>query len=404
MAARCILFGGLDPGFSTMSHRVAGQCSAWGDAEALAGANALDALDGPVETASALPNVCYTSPAWQKLEFERLFARSWFVAGFVQDVPEPGDAMPVEAFGIPLLVLRDLDGGVRVFHNVCRRRRTVLVTGKCAGLRQLAGPCRDRTYDLDGSLKRDPPFEGGNYQDDVSGLVPIRSEVWHHWIFVNLDGQAPTLEDYLAPAADLVRDYDLGAARHAGTVHFEIAANWKLALENYIEPYHVFSAHPRLHDFVPMSERTPSRIDRHVMWNRYLFRASEPGRGEGLPYFPNLSAEAARQGIWFILPTAFGVEVYPDHVASFHVAPVAPDRCRERIDVYLVGEAATSPDWADGRQAVLDMWNELNHEDIGLIESMQRGRMSPAYDGGSLSAYWDEAPLHLSRMIVEGMR
>ena len=160
-----------------MSHRVAGQCSAWGDAEALAGANALDALDGPVETASALPNVCYTSPAWQKLEFERLFARSWFVAGFVQDVPEPGDAMPVEAFGIPLLVLRDLDGGVRVFHNVCRRRRTVLVTGKCAGLRRLAGPCRGWTYDLDGSLNRDPPFEGGNFQDDVSGLVPIRSEV-----------------------------------------------------------------------------------------------------------------------------------------------------------------------------------------------------------------------------------
>ncbi len=383
-----------------MGHRVVAQRPAWSDVEALAGADALDALEGPVGRASALPNVCYTSVAWQELEFERLFARSWFVAGFVQDVPQPGDAMPVEAFGTPLLVLRDLDGVIRVFNNVCRYRRAVLVSGKCSGLRELASGDHGWTYELDGSLRVSPHGGCG----DAPGLVPVRSQVWHHWVFVNLDGEAPALNDYLAPAADLVRGYDLGASRHAGTVHFEIAANWKLALENYIEPYHVFSAHPRLHAFVPMSERMPSRIDRHVMWNRYLFKASEPGRGDGLPYFPNLSDETVRQGIWFILPTAFGVEVYPDHVASFHVAPVAPDRCRERIDVYLVGEAATSPDWAEGRQAVLDMWNELNHEDIGLIESMQRGRRSPAYDGGCLSDYWDEAPLHLSRMVVEGMR
>ena len=368
------------------------QSSSWSDVEAIAGADALDALTGPVASASALPNACYTSPAWQQLEFERLFARSWFVAGFIKDVPLPGDAMPVEAFGMPLLVVRDLDGAVRVFHNICPRRRAVLVSGKCSGLRELAGA--GRAWHLDGSP------EG----HEAAGLMAVRSDVWHHWIFVNFDDEAPALEDFLAPAADLVRDYHLPAACHAGTVHFEIAANWKLALENYIEPYHVFSAHPRLHDFVPMSERLPSRIEGHVMWNRYLFQAAEPGRGHGLPYFPNLSDDAARQGIWFILPTAFGVEVYPDHVASFHVAPVAPDRCRERIDVYLVGGAATSSEWADGRQAVLDMWNELNHEDVGLIESMQRGRTSPAYDGGSLSAYWDEAPLHLSRLVIEGMR
>ena len=248
---------------------------------------------------------CPTSAtrAWRgrSLSFERLFARSWFVAGFVQDVPQPGDAMPVEAFGTALLVLRDLDGVIRVFHNVCRYRRAVLVSGKCSGLRELASPNRGWIYELDGSLRGSPH----GCHDDAPGLVPVRSQVWHHWIFVNLDGEAPALKDYLAPAADLVRGYNLGASRHAGTVHFEIAANWKLALENYIEPYHVFSAHPRLHAFVPMSERMPSRIDRHVMWNRYLFKTSEPGRGDGLPYFPNLSDEAARQGIWFILPTAF---------------------------------------------------------------------------------------------------
>jgi choline monooxygenase len=275
-------------------------------------------------------------------------------------------------------------------------------------VRAFVCPYHAWAYGLDGRLRTRPHFHGGGRHDvtnggDAPGLVPVRVEVWHHWIFVNLDGKAPPLADYLAPALQRIAGYDLGATRHAGTVRFDIRANWKFAMENYIEPYHVFAAHPKLHAFVPMAEREPSKIDGHVMWNRYLFKKPEAGRGEGMPHFPNLTDELARQGLWFILPVPFGLEVYPDHVASFHVDPIAPDRCRERIDIFLVGDAATAPEWASGRKAVLDMWQELNDEDVGLVESLQKGRTSPAYDGGRLSPYWDEAPLHLSRMIVEGM-
>jgi len=373
------------------------------------GEDALAALARPVGEASALPNACYTTEAWQRLEYERLFARSWFVAGFTQDVPNAGDVLPIEAAGMPLVILRDHNGRIRVFHNVCRHRGTVLVPERCSGQRLLTCPYHAWTYGLDGSLRTRPHFHGGDRHDtapgpDAPGLFPVRTEVWHHWIFVNPDGKAPPLDDCLAPARALIGDYDLSATRYAGTVHFEARANWKFALENYIEPYHVFAAHPRLHAFVPMAERQPSRISDHIMWNCYRFRKAEAGRGAGLPHFPGLTDEAAHKWFWFILPTAFGFEVYPDHVASFHVTPLAPDRCRERIDIYLIGDAADSPDRAGQRQAVLDMWNDLNHEDIGLIEGLQKGRSSPLYDGGRLSPYWDAAPLHLARMIVEGMR
>ncbi|MBN35673.1 MAG: hypothetical protein CMM46_13060 [Rhodospirillaceae bacterium] len=382
----------------------------WNDVAAMLGPDALEALDRPIDQASSLPNVCYTSGAWQRLEQERLFGRSWFVAGFTQDIPNNGDAVPVTAAGLPLLILRDHDGAVRVFHNVCRHRGAVLVDKPCSGLKILTCPYHAWAYGLDGSLRTRPHFHGGDRHDIVKdaasapGLAPIRAEVWHHWIFVNLSGEAPPLADYLDPALSRIEAYDLSATRYAGTVHFDIQTNWKFALENYIEPYHVFAAHPRLHAFVPMAKRMPSQIDDHVMWNRYSFKKAEAGRGEGLPHFPGLDDEAAHQGFWFILPTAFGFEVYPDHVASFRVDPVAPDRCHERIDIYLIGDAATAPDWHEQRQAVLDMWDDLNHEDIGLIESLQKGRSSPAYDGGRLSPYWDEAPLHLSRMIIDGMR
>ena len=384
--------------------------SGWQEVAAMLGADALEALDRPIETAAALPNTCYTSPRWQELEYERLFARSWFVAGFAHEIPDPGDALPVEAAGMPLLLLRDRDGAVRVFHNVCRHRGAVMVAKPCKGLKLLTCPYHAWAYGLDGALRTRPHFFGGDRHDivakgsDAPGLVPVRAEVWHHWIFVNLDGKAPPLAEYLAPATKRIADYDLSAVRHAGTVHFDIQANWKFAMENYIEPYHVFAAHPRLHAFVPMVERQPSMIDGHVMWNFYQFRRAEPGRGEGMPHFPSLSAEAASRGLWFILPTAFGLEVYPDHVASFHVTPVAPGLCRERIDVFLVGDAATAPEYAEGRATVLQTWKDLNDEDVGIVESLQKGRASPAYDGGRHSPYWDEAPLHLSRLIVAGMR
>lgn len=109
------------------------------------------------------------------------------------------------------------------------------------------------------------------------------------------------------------------------------------------------------------------------------------------------------RGIWFLVFPSFGIEVYPDHIALFHVDPVAPNKTVERIVVYLIGEAATATRYRKGRQAVFDMWQELNEEDIGLLESLQKGRAAPGYDGGMLSPYWDEAPRNFARLVAQTM-
>ena len=83
----------------------------------------------------------------------------------------------------------------------------------------------------------------------------------HHWLFVNVDGNMPPLDEHLRFLDDKLAGYRIGAMAHAGALEFEIAANWKFVHENFIEPYHVFAAHPRLHTFVPMEERTPSFVE-----------------------------------------------------------------------------------------------------------------------------------------------
>ncbi len=379
------------------------------DVIALLGADAMARMDLPLADASGLPNIAYTSEDWQRLENQQLFSRTWSFAGYAHDIAGPGDVMPVEVAGMPVLLVRGTDGEISAFHNVCRHRGATILEEKACGLKFLTCPYHAWAYDLKGTLRTRPHFHGGDRHDvvgngaDAPGLVPIETAVWHHWIFVNIDGAAGSFDDFIAPIAGRCQGYDLAAARFAGSLDFDVACNWKLALENYIEPYHVFAAHPRLHSFVTMAEREPSKCDGHVMWNYYQFREAEEGRGAGLPYFPDLTSELASRGMWFVAVPNFAFEIYPDHIATFIVTPLTPSTARERIDIYLVGEAADAQQYTKQRQAVFDMWRDLNKEDLGVIAKLQRGRLSSGYDGGRFSPYWDEAPLELSRQIVKAM-
>ncbi len=98
-----------------------------------------------------------------------------------------------------------------------------------------------------------------------------------------------------------------------------------------------------------------------------------------------------------------GIEIWPDQFTLFRVIPEAPDRTREEIHVYLMGEAAVEPGYADARAEVLEMWRALNAEDIGLLETLQAGRRSPGYDGGRYSPAWEEPVRHFARLVVESI-
>ena len=127
------------------------------------------------------------------------------------------------------------------------------------------------------------------------------------------------------------------------------------------------------------------------------------GAAGALPHYPGLSPEDSRRGYWFLCFPLFAAEVYPDQFTVLTSTPLAPDRTHEELHVFLIGEAATSEAFAEPRQAVLEMWNALNREDVGILERLQQGRLSPAYDGGRLSPHW-EGPTHaFGRRVIEAI-
>ncbi len=375
--------------------------------KSLIGEDGFDQTFAPIEEASGLPNAAYWSEDWLKLEQERVFRRSWVFAGAEAELPNPGDMKPIDIGGAPLIVLRDHDGSIRAFHNVCRHRGAKLVTEPCNHA-TLTCPYHAWNYALSGKLRVRPHFNGPNKPDmfkdgggDKLDLMAVRIDTWNGCIFVNVAGDAEPLEDWLAPLVARTKNYDFSAIRWAGKLDFDVNANWKLVYENYMEGYHVFAVHPRLLKFAPMNVRWSGEWDQHVFYNDYVFPESEEGRGDGLPVYPDLPEEDAKRGLWFLCFPHFAAEVYPDQFTLLVSYPIAPDKTREELHVFVIGDEANSETYAKPRAALIQMWDDLNREDLGMLELLQQGRLSPAYDGGRLSPHW-EGPTHdFGRRIVE---
>ncbi len=365
-------------------------------------------LERPVAEGSGLPNLCYTCADFHSLEQRTLFRDNWVFAGFAHDLPQAGDMRPVEIAGQPLLLVRDDDGEIHVLHNVCSHRGAQLVAApKRAKL--FVCPNHSWSYSLAGKLLNRPHFHGGERHDanrdtcHAADLRKVRSVVWHDWIFVDLGGAAAEFSALIEPIAARLDGYDFSALRHAESLEFDIAANWKLAIENFIEPYHVFSCHPWLNGFVGMAERCAPTFDGKVLACGYEFKHTDPARGGALPHFPNLPQAKQRRGDWFVLFPNFGFEIFPDQVDVFVVWPRGPVACRETIALYFIGDGAHAPEYADARAHVVGNWRDLNHEDIGIIERMQIGRHSEGYDGGVLSPYWDPVQQHFARLTADAI-
>ncbi len=366
-------------------------------------------LKMPTEDGSTLPNAAYTSAAFFQQEQDTVFRNTWVFAAFVHQFDNIGDMIPIEVCGQPVVLVRGGDGKIRTFHNVCRHRGAKLVNETKSARKTFVCPNHSWSYSLQGKLLVRPHFYGGDRHDinqvdcHRADLIAIRCETWHDWVFVNLSGEAGDFSQHLKPITDRLSDYEFSSLGFAQSLEFDIRANWKLAIENFIEPYHVFSCHPWLNSFVGMAERVPPMFDHHLLYCGYEFKQTDPARGEGLPYFPNLPEEKKKRGDWYVLFPNFAFEIFPDQVDVFIATPLAPDHCRETIALYFIGEGADHDRYAEARNHVIQNWHDLNKEDIGIIERMQAGRASDGFDGGVLSPYWDPVQQHFARLVFEAM-
>ena len=375
-------------------------------------AETYDRLENPPSGVSrGLPNTAFTSDEFLALENERLFKRNWVFVAHGRDVPEAGDLKPLEVAGLPLLLVRNNAGQVNVFHNACRHRGRRLVDAECRAQRHLICPYHRWAYDLDGALQSTPHFGGfkehaaSGFDASDFGLLSVRCVEWNHWVLVNLDGNAAPFEDYVRPLAQRVENWPfrapgmgLDTLKHVGRIDFgTIAGNWKIIVENFIEPYHVAFVHEESCGGQPM-EAHSAYYDGDLVGSEVRLDGWRPG-GEGAQAkTDSLDASA----LYMVLFPNFALGLYGDSVISILAIPDGPNRTREQFDIYVWDYVQPTPELIEGWIALN---KRINAEDIAMIEAMQKGLASPAMAGGAvLSPHWETCVRQFEKLALEAVR
>ncbi len=372
----------------------------------------ISALNRPVEAAVGLPRHAYTDPAFLALERMHVFDPSWVFVGAAGSIPNAGDLMPIELIGRPILLARQRDGGIKAFHNVCRHRGVILVETPQAQRPTMTCPYHAWSYGLDGTLLKTPHFAGDGKHDtgsiprDCLDLKPVRCETWHGLIFLNLSGDAAPLAEHMAPVTRRYSDFDFSEMRFGGVQTYEFAANWKLPIENFVEGYHLPWTHPFLNSISSMANHY-SVIDEPIVGQGSDLYGRDKAGHEVLPQFSGLSEHwRVRAEYPSLLPNML-LGVHVDHITVWGIYPDGTDRAVERIYFFYAGDAALAPEFAEARARVESNLRSINLEDVGVVESMQKGRTSPGYVDARFSPY-HEACIHsferrIANAIGEGL-
>jgi len=350
-----------------------------------------------------LPNRYYDNRDDFLVERVKIFSPMWVCIGFANDVPGPGDVFPLEFMELPLLLVRDHDHQVRVFHNVCRHRGHLLVAEPCQLGHSLRCPYHSWTYALDGSLIRTPNIGGAGVHQvegfDLTGLglVQVRCAVWHDLVFINLDGSAGPFDEFIAPlekrwsklwgktGADHLRvpeDY--------GSIAFDLETNWKLAVENYLEAYHLPTVHPELNRVSPLQDHEIHISEQFAGQVSHCYQLGA-GSQDHLPIFPDWPSKLLQDADYPALfpNTLLGLQA--DHLFVVVVIPLEYGRTREEIRLYCVGDESLTERYRAMRQDQHAFWTRVFQEDLSAVMGMQKGRASPGFDGGVLSPLMDRA-------------
>jgi len=360
----------------------------------------LSAVLRPVETAQGLPNACYTDPAHLERERERVFAPGWAGLAFAADVPEPGDVYPVRFLGQPLLLARDLEGQLRVFYNVCRHRGMILVAGPTRLRRAIRCPYHSWCYELDGRLRTTPHVggPGRNRHDaidrDALGLVEVRSAEWLGVVWVNLDGRAAPFREHAAELIARWQGFDRPVHAPAdGAFELTVASNWKLAVENYCESYHLPWVHPGLNSYSRLEDHYHIEAQGFAGQGTTGYRPMLAEDGRRFPEIAGLAAQWAEGAEYAALFPNVLLGVHKDHGFAILLMPDGPERTVERVGIFYFDQRVAGADWADMRAANARMWRAVFEEDVFVVEGMQAGRHAGGFDGGRFSPAKD-GPTH----------
>ncbi|MDX6326086.1 MAG: glycine betaine catabolism, partial [Nocardioidaceae bacterium] len=342
----------------------------------------------PFGTSRMLPKAAYLDPDVFSWEQANVFA-GWICLGRASEIPTNGSMKAFAGADAGILVTRDKVVVLHGFENACRHRgHELLHCGGSAEARAIICPYHAWTYDFDGSLRGAPGFKDVE-GFDRSGLglnaVPVRE--WHGWVFADPSGDDSDFVAHIGELEAIIAPYDAASLQTAETHQYEVAANWKVIIENYQECYHCSMIHPELCRVSP--PESGENLEREGDWvggwmelRSSAATMSLDGHSGGVA-MARLDEEEQRTVMYIAVMPNLLISLHPDYVMTHLLTPLSPERtsitCSWAFPPQAMDREGFDPAYA------VDFWDLTNRQDWSACESVQRGMHARRYQPGPLA-------------------
>ncbi|WP_343211943.1 ring-hydroxylating oxygenase subunit alpha (plasmid) [Aliisedimentitalea scapharcae] len=318
----------------------------------------------------------YTDPAWYQVDLREIIAKTWQWVCHVEKVRVPGSYTTIEIAGQPIAVVRGRDGTLRAFYNVCKHRAHELLSGEGETTRIMC-PYHAWVYKLDGQLVRAPHTE--NLEGFDAGeicLDEVKVEEFCGFVYVNLDQNAGSLSDMSGDLETEIRHWapDIDGLTFAHRLTYDIKSNWKNVVDNFLECYHCPTAHK---DFCDLVDMDTYKVTTHGIYSSHM---ADAGNTPNSAYDVS-NATVKTHAVWWLWPNTC-IMRYPGRSSMIilNIIPAGPDRTLETYDFFLED---TTPNEAE-LDSIRYLDEVLQVEDINIVESVQKGMNTPAFDRGRI--------------------
>jgi choline monooxygenase len=352
-------------------------------------------VETDIARAWTLPSRLYVEADIFAAEKEKIFSRTWQVVGHASQVARVGDYFTIELAGEPLLLARGADGKVRGFYNVCRHRAGPPAEG-CGSRKLFRCGYHGWTYGLDGALISATEVEGveGFCAKDFA-LAPVPTEEWFNLVFVNLDPQASSLRESLGELPGQAEKFPFAEMKLFERRTYDMKCNWKTYVDNYLEGYHLPSVHPGLNRELDYNAYVVEPYSRHVRQFSPI-RGAQPGDAT-LRRYPEARKDLTTDYFW-IFPN-WMLNCYPDNVSLNIVLPIEPERSLAIFEWYLPEKDHRAP----AAKASVEFSHQIQIEDIGICEVVQRNLRSRSYSRGRFSVKQEKGVHAFHRLYAAEM-
>jgi len=360
-------------------------------------------FDRDPEQSYTIPARCYLDADTYAREQEAIFYRNWWYAGHQSQLQQPGCYLTVDVCGQNIIVIRDRGGDLNAYYNVCQHRGHELLFGS-GKVRTITCPYHAWSYGFDGELKAARNTEKlVDFDKCQFSLKPVQVEVFCGLVFVNLDLDAAPLKEQAADLETEIREFcpRVDEVQFAQRDHYDVASNWKVMVDNFLECYH---CHPAHKDFVNLVDMDRYHIKTNSIYSSQISYAAATTDSSAYK-FEKGEVDFGYAG-WFLWPN-LTIWIYPGepNISTLQIIPNGVGRTIEYQDWYLPNPEPTQQQ----RDAMIYQKDVLQPEDVSLCESVYRGLQSKGYNQGRFvvdperSELSEHAVHHFQQLYVEAM-